>query len=208
MLKNSDQAKYGSLLTGLVSQYSMGHNQYPKTIIAATDVLSNHRHDNRNKNKFQNQKNNKNTSQEKTGNNKTSFAQKGNQNKNVVCCCCGKSGHKAPECPEVGTRPKSEWAIRKAELHLQTQSQEDDDSSIESEAVSARSGTSNRSGSRPQWSGLLVCLMTKTSNKETITGKMKDCILLDNCSTTSLFMNPDLVTQARPWSWLPMLVPR
>ena len=48
-IRNSDQAKYGSLMSGLISQYSMDHDQYPKTVTAATDVLSSHRHDNRKK---------------------------------------------------------------------------------------------------------------------------------------------------------------
>jgi hypothetical protein len=45
LLRNSDQQKYGSLMNGLISQFSMGNNQYPKTITAATDILSNHKHD-------------------------------------------------------------------------------------------------------------------------------------------------------------------
>ena len=39
---NSDQAKYGSITNGLSLQFSMGHNQWPTTITAATDILSNH----------------------------------------------------------------------------------------------------------------------------------------------------------------------
>ena len=46
LIRNSNQAKYGSLKSGLISQYSMGHDQYPKTIMAATDILLNHRHNN------------------------------------------------------------------------------------------------------------------------------------------------------------------
>ena len=45
LLKNSDQSKYGSLLNGLTSQYSMDNNQYPKTITAASDILAYHKHD-------------------------------------------------------------------------------------------------------------------------------------------------------------------
>ena len=45
-LRNSNQGKYGSMMNGLISQYSMGNNQYLKTITAATDILSNHKHDN------------------------------------------------------------------------------------------------------------------------------------------------------------------
>ncbi len=47
LIRNSDQAKYGSLSNGLVSQFSMQNNQYPKTCTTATDILSNHRFDNR-----------------------------------------------------------------------------------------------------------------------------------------------------------------
>ena len=46
LMRNSNQTKYGSLMDGLVLQYLMDHNQYPKTIIGATDVLGNHRYDN------------------------------------------------------------------------------------------------------------------------------------------------------------------
>jgi len=49
LLYNSDQAKYRSLLTGLRSQYSLENDQYPKSVNSATDILSNHRHDNQNK---------------------------------------------------------------------------------------------------------------------------------------------------------------
>jgi hypothetical protein len=57
LIRNSDQAKYGSFSLGLVSQFSMQNNQYPKTCTTATDVLSNHRFDNRgnsNKKKWSN----------------------------------------------------------------------------------------------------------------------------------------------------------
>ena len=45
-LKNSDQNRYGSLLTGLASQYSLKKDQYPTNLADATDVLNNHKHDN------------------------------------------------------------------------------------------------------------------------------------------------------------------
>jgi hypothetical protein len=46
LIRNSDQAKYGTVMNGLVLQLSMKNNQYPKTITAATGILSNHRFDN------------------------------------------------------------------------------------------------------------------------------------------------------------------
>ena len=46
LLRNSDQAKYQSLMNGFISQYSMENDQYPKTITKATDILAINRHDN------------------------------------------------------------------------------------------------------------------------------------------------------------------
>jgi hypothetical protein len=41
-LENADQVKYGSLLKGLNSQKSLGHDQYPRTLSESNNVLSNH----------------------------------------------------------------------------------------------------------------------------------------------------------------------
>jgi hypothetical protein len=45
LMKGADQNKYGTLTKGLTSQFSMGNDQYPRTIQAATDILSNHKLD-------------------------------------------------------------------------------------------------------------------------------------------------------------------
>ena len=108
LLRNSNQRKYGSMMNGLVLQFSMGNNhQYPKTIKAATDILSNHKHDNGNNpnkktswlkpNKDKADNASKNTNETKG----TSFAQ---NNKDKTCYCCGKKGHISPECKEKNTR--------------------------------------------------------------------------------------------------------
>ena len=111
LMKNSDQKKYGSLTLGLSSQYSMGNNQYPKNITAATDILSNHKHDN-----FESKKKDKTKSQGKDDENKdkntpmeTSFAQG-----KVICFCCGKDDHKSPDCHDKDKIPKDQWFKNKA----------------------------------------------------------------------------------------------
>ena len=43
LMKVNDQSKYGTLFKGFVSQFSLGYDQYPKTIATATYILSNHR---------------------------------------------------------------------------------------------------------------------------------------------------------------------
>ena len=161
LLKCSDQARYGSVMNGLVSQFSMGNNQYPATVTAATDILSNHRVDNRNKQKANNRP--KKSSEESSDDSKpsvqeTSFA----QTKTVRCYCCGKDGHAVPDCSEKNTRPRDQWAIRKAEQFLQAQeAQENQQDEVEENDKAsndnAKSDTKKKSKT-VGWSGMLLGL--------------------------------------------------
>ena len=47
ILKGCDQSKYGSVNENLVSQYSLGNDQYPRSVASIGDVLGNHRYDQR-----------------------------------------------------------------------------------------------------------------------------------------------------------------
>ena len=118
LIRNSDQAKYGSLSNGLVSQFSMQNNQYPKTCTTATDILSNHRFDNRGKsskkkwnNRPKNDEDENSSSKTTNETNATSFAQGG---KDKTCYCCGKAGHLSPECPDKNTIKQEDWHIKNA----------------------------------------------------------------------------------------------
>jgi hypothetical protein len=42
LMKNSNQGKYGLLMTNLMTQFPMGTNQYQKDVMAAVDILTNH----------------------------------------------------------------------------------------------------------------------------------------------------------------------
>jgi hypothetical protein len=44
-IENSDQDKYGSIISHLNSQKSLGNDQYPRTIVETNNVLSNHKFD-------------------------------------------------------------------------------------------------------------------------------------------------------------------
>ena len=45
LMRQSDQLKYGSLTRGMVTQFSMKNDQFPKSVQDATDILSSHRFD-------------------------------------------------------------------------------------------------------------------------------------------------------------------
>jgi hypothetical protein len=109
-LENADQTKYESSLIGLNTQQSLGNEQYPRTVIDANNVFSNHRFDfTKQISKNQNQNNNKHLkkdqAQEKIN---LPFAQIDGK-----CYCCGKPRHKSTQCRF--NKPKSEWAINKVQ---------------------------------------------------------------------------------------------
>jgi hypothetical protein len=119
LIRGSDQTKYGSLTKGFISQYSLGNDQYPKTITTATDVLSNHKLDQR---YWDNQKKNRDRSRDKRNHNQyeagnaTSFAQHEHE---MTCYCCGKKGHLSTTCDKRNAIPREQWHVNKAMQHLQ-----------------------------------------------------------------------------------------
>jgi hypothetical protein len=42
LMKNSNPGKYGLLMMSLTTQFSVGMNQYPKDVMEAVDILTNH----------------------------------------------------------------------------------------------------------------------------------------------------------------------
>ena len=104
-LENADQSKYGSILSGLNTQNSLRNEQYPKTLIEANNVLSNHEFDKKSvaSNKRNEEKTRENSGEEEIV--KLSFAQLEGK-----CYCCGKAGHRSTTC-RYKNKTKSEWAI-------------------------------------------------------------------------------------------------
>jgi hypothetical protein len=198
LIRNSDQAKYGSLSNRLVPQFSMQSNHYPKTCITATDILSNHRFDNRgnsNKKKWSNKpkKDEDENSSNKTTNetNATSFMQGG---KDKTCYCCGKIEHLSPECPHKNTIKKENWHINKAMQYYQEANQVNDHQEEQQEEGDNKSykSTTSKASSQIGWSGLIVEQSLYNDDRDA-NHRLKNRITLDNGSTLSLFSNPDLV---------------
>ena len=153
----------------------MNNNLYPVDIRQAMDILSSHKHDShKTRRERARQKDDK---DETTRTSEASFTQNENMK---TCYCCGKKGHMSLKCPEKDKIPKEDWAIRKAEQHMEAKQKKDDDEALQLDKRSKKTG----------WSGMQVCL---TDKKKDISSKMKDDIILDNGSTLSIFANPELV---------------
>jgi len=148
-LKGSDQSKYGTVIKGLMSQYSLGNDQYPKTLTQATDVLSNHRIDGKyyeiREKKRQEQKNqDKATKEEPEETKSASFAQKP-----IICYVCGKSGHTKPKCPNLNKISEENWAINKAMKNLHQQPE-----GVKETDMEGRSATKPPATKMEGWSNL------------------------------------------------------
>ena len=116
-MRNSDQAKYGTVTAGLTSQFSLGQDQYPKTIQITMDVLTNHRFDPKyNENKKRKQESPKKETPEEEESKTASFAQQG---KKPICYCCGKEGHYSDQCEQRDKIPRERWHANKAMSNYQ-----------------------------------------------------------------------------------------
>ena len=185
-LDNADQSKYGSILMGLNTQQSLGNDQYPRSITEANNVLSNHKFDKSPSKSNRPSKNDSKKNDNEKGEDEVtlSFAQMEGK-----CYCCGKAGHKSPSC-RFKDKPKEEWVINKIkdaeQTHVQA-AQQPETANITSQGSTT---TSSMTDSRSQtgWAGAHIQLQQMYGREI-----MKDWILLDNQSSTTIFCNEKMV---------------
>jgi hypothetical protein len=194
LMKNSNQGKYGSLMTSLTTQFSMGTNQYPKYVIAAVNILTNHRFDKKEpKNNNQRQRNWNNDNTALTRTTQSSFNQEAL--KKVTCYCCSKKGHYSNKCPEKDKRSKDEWAVKKAMMHAQAEPEKESKEKDDDNDVSQASRRSNKSNKQREWNNLIGKKESLHNNgKQWASNTKEDSILLDNRSVLSGNLR-------QPWNW-------
>jgi hypothetical protein len=181
-LENSDQRKYGMIIENQNSHKSLGNDQYPRTIVKTNNVLSNHKFDvtritktDKNNPKYNKNKDDK----EDEEHTPLSFAQLEGK-----CYCCGKPGHKSPECRNKEKIPREEWAINKS------QQQHVPSSSDDTKSTSA-STIATKKEEEPVIGGAgMHCSFAQSLN-------MRELILLDSDSTDTVFCNPKYVSNIR-----------
>ena len=199
-LENSDRPRYGSILKGLGSQFSLQNDQYPKTLEEAHNVIENHQVDNRQSKKKDKRKNDSSyQQQDQEDAPKLSFAQIKN-----ACWCCGASNHKLNNCPKKESTPKEKWHVNKAQEVKQFQHMVKQINQVMSgsQAVSAASTSSGATASTPSgvtgpsdnestqsstsfWQLFSFTGTTSTTSEE----DMANTMLLDSGSSQHLFCN-------------------
>jgi hypothetical protein len=143
-MKNSNQGKYGLLMTSLTTQFLMGTNQYPKDVMAAVDILTNHRFDKKEpKNNNQRKRNWNDNDTASTITTQSSFNQEAL--KKATCYCCGKKCHYLNKCLEKDKCSKDEWAVKKAMIHAQAKSEKESEEKDDDNNASQASRRSNKS---------------------------------------------------------------
>ena len=196
---NADENKYESILKNLNQQFLLGNNQYPKTITEANSVLNNHIFDNIYiKNRNNHKVNNIKKKETNNNNNEEPLSPTFTQIEGR-CYCCGKSGHKSPQCKFKDTKPKSKWFINTVQLtQLKIGAIEDDSKTgatkMTKELNTDSSITTRLSLKKIRWSNIHYNLNNckkKTSND------LKDLVLLNSDSTDTIFCNEKYVTNIK-----------
>ena len=195
-LETIDRSKYGSILTGLSNQYSLGNDQYPKSLVEAQSVVDQHRFDQQH---YENKK--KRREQEKSKKNSDndvpslSFAQMKNS-----CYCCGKS-HSLSDCPDRNSKPKDQWVINKNKDVKKYQNMV---ASIENVMNSGRGSGSTSTVTGPS-TVTEDASVTPTTDGErwqffnfiTVNTDLQDQIILDSASSTDLFSNSKMLRDVK-----------
>src|SRR5210317_601383 len=131
-MRKADQNKYGSLMKGFKTQYRLDNDQYPKTMLKATTVLTGHKWDDKyyqvkkskkgnNNNTNENGNRGNNNSSDNTNDNNSIKNEKNEEEgtnlhqkdrSDITCFCCGKKGHFSNKCPKQDDIDKKDWAIK------------------------------------------------------------------------------------------------
>ena len=205
-MENADQGKYGSLITGLQTQKSLGTDQYPTTLADAIEVLSNCPFDKGWSNNYKKKKRDENNNNNKQENNDEEQPVLTMAQIEGKCYCCGSPKHRSNKCPERTTRAREDWVINKAaaaaNLHT-VPTQENDNVSVATAPPTIHRQQETQQADSPQvqtnvpelWQ---LTMMFKQSTTTPYKQQMKNKVILDSGSLIDVFTSAEKVTNIRP----------
>ena len=156
LLEAVDQNKYGSIQKNLDQRFSLGHDDYPKTMLSMADVLHNASFDQKyyDVQKKNREKENKKKQNDKKESTETSFKQSAVSGKkgakDVQCFKCGEKGHYANQCKK--NVKQGQWFAQESMVHVQSES--DEVATPKSEPKTQVSATTKTESKKFQWTGL------------------------------------------------------
>ena len=146
-VQSSFHPKFSNMKSSMRNRYAMSQDEYPRTLDKAINVVHTTKFNDNYKTprqRRQHQKNDKDKKDPETEANGQSHAQR-ESNNDIVCFCCGKPGHKVPQCPDKEKIPRNEWFIKRVQAFTDGAPQ---DTSSNADAASSRSGPTQSEGSR------------------------------------------------------------
>ena len=112
------------------------------------------------------------------------------------CYCCGKSGHKSPQC-RCKNKPKDKWFINKVQFTQKSTENTNKTSANTKENTEYNGNTtisSTTNSKQSGWTNLNYNLSNYNTDQQ---NKMHQMVLLDSDSTNTIFCNKEYVNNIR-----------
>ena len=108
------------------------------------------------------------------------------------CFCCGKPGHKSPQCRQKHKIPREEWACNKTQFTQANDNESLNSNSSNSTLTTSQSSSTNKNIDKKKagWSNVQLSFAQNND--------IKQLVLLDSASTSTIFYNKDYVNNIKP----------
>ena len=157
-LKNANKQKYGTIIDHLRERKSIGVEEFPDTLTKAINTLVQPKTEIQKLNEI----------------NEIKIPQFAFMSLEERCFCCGKKGHKSPQCQLKDVIPKEKWAIRKAAQELYNFFQEGNKKMSETSSLESTNNLKNNANenkaNKNAWANTHLVMSNITSMQKIFIG--------------------------------------